>query len=112
MKYKLAAITLVLATNMCFAEIAETTPLQEESMVYGFYSHKQDCLSGASIYMDENGDEFRVTEVSTSATPMSNADDVVLLTTHGRLTIVRHDGKLVGSSAEDIALCILGRRIH
>jgi hypothetical protein len=49
MKYKLAAITLVLATNMCFAEIAETTTLQEESLVYGFYSHKPDCLSGASM---------------------------------------------------------------
>jgi hypothetical protein len=116
--YKKFGVALLLATNI---GIVSATPVLQESLIYGFYSHKLDCFSQASIYKDENGDEFRVTEVGKEKTPFANADDVVKLHTQGVLTFVRFAEKLDCNaalnthdcneflSAKEIAICILGK---
>jgi hypothetical protein len=59
---------------------------------FAFYSAKHAKMSGTSIYSDENGTEFEVTEAGDSTTSSSLWDDLIKLPTVGMLTYVREGG--------------------
>ena len=85
--YYMLYLSLIMSSFSAFP-MSEIDELIYTKPTIAFYSEEQANKGGTSLYIDETGNEFEVSEVS-SIRNRSNFDDAVILPTEGRLTFVK-----------------------
>jgi len=91
--YYVLYLSLIMSPFNVFSMSEIDEPNYIDELIYtkptiAFYSEEQANKGGTYLYIDETGNEFEVSEVS-SIRNRSNFDDAVILPTEGRLTFVK-----------------------